>query len=321
MTAISDLNAVISIRATRFSNKLDLLRSELIFIARGRPDESEPACDYDRKSARRFALGFALDSTSSGSDTVTMADSATGSERPARAVLPLWLLALGSGLLAGTLAAIGGEFISSAFHKEPNYPSTLNNLTSSARGVALAVVRYQTKLDVQTNTGAAAFGLLGATLGIVLAGAGGLAGRSRQILPLVMILGGIAGGIVAAALTPLLVPVVLDSSDSMVTVAPMLLLTHWAIFAAIGAIAGAGMGVAFGDRRAVVRCLIGGVIGALIGTLIADVVNIGAFGVMRAFEPVPAKSSARIVLLVVVALSTTAGATLGVAGLRSRKPS
>ena len=39
---------------------------------------------------------------------------------------PLWLVCLGSGLLAGLLAAFGGELTYDKIHVDPDYPATLS---------------------------------------------------------------------------------------------------------------------------------------------------------------------------------------------------
>ena len=56
--------------------------------------------------------------------------------KPSNRVFPLWLLTLGSGLIAGSLAAFGGELTNQAFHKEPQYPASFLSLGSSERAIA-----------------------------------------------------------------------------------------------------------------------------------------------------------------------------------------
>jgi hypothetical protein len=95
-----------------------------------------------------------------------------------------------------------------------------------------------------------------------------------------------------------------------ITALPLLFLTHAAIFAGVGAAGGAALGWETGDRRVILRCAVGGVLGALIATLAIEVINVAAFGVTRIFEPVPAKSMARILVHLCVALGAAVGAFL-----------
>ena len=105
----------------------------------------------------------------------------TNAEKPSNRVFPLWLLALGSGLIAGSLAAVGGELTYEALHKEPVYPASFSSLGGSERAIVRGVVRFKTKVAVETKKATAAYGLLGVALGVVLGLAGGLAGRSRRV--------------------------------------------------------------------------------------------------------------------------------------------
>jgi predicted tellurium resistance membrane protein TerC len=97
------------------------------------------------------------------------------------------------------------------------------------------------------------------------------------------------------------VPLFFEISNSQ-TSAPLLLVTHAAIFAGLGAAAGAGLVWAWGDRKVIVKCAAGGILGAVIATLLVDVINVASFGVMRIFEPVPAARGPRIVVHLGIAL-------------------
>ena len=165
-------------------------------------------------------------------------------------------------------------------HKEPDYPASVSNLSSSERAVARAVVRFKTRMAAETNQAAAGYGLLGVALGVVLGVAGGLTGGSPRASQQGAIIGGILGGINGTALSVATVPLYFQFADAMTT-APLLLLTHAAIFSAVGAAAGAGLGWAWGGRNVLVRCMVGGIVGALVATVAVDVINVVAFGVMR----------------------------------------
>ena len=220
-------------------------------------------------------------------------------------------MTLGLVVIAGSLAALGGEITYEALHKEPQYPASFSTLSSSSSAIARGIVRYKTRMAVETNKAMAAYGLLGVALGVVLGFAGGLAGGSRRASRDGAIAGGVLGGITGAGLSMAIVPLFFEFSDAM-TALPLLFLTHAAIFAAIGAAGGAAMGWASGDRKVIVRCALGAVAGALVATLAVEVINIAAFGLARIFEPVPAKSVPRFVVHVVIALGTALGAVIAI---------
>ena len=242
----------------------------------------------------------------------------THAEKPSNRVFPFWLVALGSGLLAGLLSAFCGELTFAALHKEPDYPASFTSLSSSERAVARAVVRYNTRMAVDTNKAMAAYGLLGVALGVAMGLAGGLAGPSRRADLRGALGGGVMGGIAGAALSMALVPLFFQLSDSGITSLPLLFATDAAIFAGVAAAASAALAWEWGDRKVIVRCMIGGVVGAVVATLVALVINVAAFGIMRIFEPVPAKSMARILVHVFVAVGAALGAVVGSRKFRAR---
>ena len=173
----------------------------------------------------------------------------TNAENPSNRVLPFWLIALGLGLLAGTVSAFCGELTSQALHREPDYPASFTSLSSSERAVARAVVRYNTRVAVETNKAAAAFGLLGITLGVAMGLAGGLAGPSRRVSLKGALGGGVLGGLAGAGLSMALVPLFFQLSDSGIISLPLLLGTHAAIFAGVAAVGSGAMAWEWGDRN------------------------------------------------------------------------
>jgi hypothetical protein len=241
----------------------------------------------------------------------------TTAETSTNRLLPLWLVIVGAGLIAGALAALGGEFTYPALHREPEYPASFSSLGSSERAVARAVVRFKTKMAVETNQAAAAYGLLGVVFGVVLGLAGGLSGSSRPSVGGAVV-GGVLGGMAGAGLSIAIVPLFFQVSDA-ITTAPLLLLTHAVIFGGVGAAGGAGLGWAWGDRKVTFRCVLGGMVGALVATVVVDVINVARFGGKRMFEPVPAESAPRFVLHIGVALGAALGAAWALRKLRPRQ--
>ena len=235
---------------------------------------------------------------------------------PSNRLSPLWLVCLGSGLVAGLLAAFGGELTYDKLHADPEYPASIDSLSGSERAIARAQVRFKTKVVVETRQAAAAIGMLGLALGIALGLTGALAAGSQRVSLAGSFIGGVSGALVGAGLSMLLVPVFFDVSNSQ-TGLPLLFLTHLAILAGVGAAGGLALGWSLGDRKVIVRCMIGGIVGALVGTLAFEVINFVAFPNMRTFEPVPVKTIPRIImhLLVAAGIGIFAGRSAGKARL------
>jgi hypothetical protein len=222
--------------------------------------------------------------------------------------LSIWLV-LASGLVAGVLATAGGELTYAVIHTDLRYPPNFETLSGVEKTLIRGRVRFQARSADETRKAVAAFGLLGAAVGLVLglvgAGAGGPKGSSR----LAAVAGGVWGAAAGAGLSRLLVPMCLEASDLQTGVLFMLL-THLAIFGGVGAAAGWALAWGSGEHRLTLRCMIGGVVGALLGTMLGDVINLIAFPLLRMYEPVPVKPLPRLILNLWVAIAVAAGVAL-----------
>ena len=96
---------------------------------------------------------------------------------------PLWLVCLGSGLVAGAMSTLGGELSYEKIHADPDYPASFESMSGSERAVARAQVRFKTKVVVETRQAAAALGMLGLALGIALGLTGALAAVLAITIP------------------------------------------------------------------------------------------------------------------------------------------
>ncbi len=244
-------------------------------------------------------------------------------ERPAGApaklkrVVPVSLVVL-AGLIAGLLAAAGGELTYGAFRAQPQYPANLSEMNGAEKTAARSRARFQARLVEETNKAASAFGLLGVMVGVVLGLAAGLARESRPSKRAGAVVGGIAGGLAGAGLSLAVVPRFLETADAQ-TGLPLLFVTHGAIFGAIAVAGGLALAWGLGERRFIIRCVIGAVLGAIIGTFVFEVINFVAFPLLRMYEPVPLKALPRFILLIGVAGAIAFGAGLG-AGKHRRAP-
>jgi hypothetical protein len=57
-----------------------------------------------------------------GTDIMPSGEPRTDAEKPSNRVIPFWIIIVGSALIAGSLAALGGELTYQGLHKEPQYP-------------------------------------------------------------------------------------------------------------------------------------------------------------------------------------------------------
>ena len=248
--------------------------------------------------------------------------SAGGAENAApgtRRCLPLWLVSLGAGLLAGALSACAGEASSGAFALHPHFPANYNKISGYERMAVRSDVLREAYQVVETKRGAAAYGALGLFLGVAMAVAGGIAGGSIRSALIRAVVGGAAGGAAGAAFSLAFIPLFfrfLDPENGLI----LLFLTHAAIFAVIGAAGGVALGWGLGGPDVVFRCLIGGLFGAFFGAFAFETINSLAYPLLRKFEPVPAARIPRLVVHFCVAAGTALLAGLA-AGDVSRQSS
>ena len=232
-------------------------------------------------------------------------------------VVPVSLVAL-AGVIAGLLAAAGGELTYGLFHTQPNFPANFGEMSGAEKTAVRSRVRFETRLADETSKAAAAFGLLGVAVGVVLGLAAGLADGSRPSNRTGAGVCGIVGGLAGAGLSLALVPRFLEAADAQ-TGLPLLFVTHAAIFGAIAAAGGFALGWGLGERRFIVRCIIGAIVGAVVGTFVCEVINFIGFPLLRMYEPVPLKIVPRFILMIGVAWAIASGAALA-AGRRRHAP-
>ncbi len=234
--------------------------------------------------------------------------------------LPLWLLTLGAGLVAGLIAWAGGEAMFNMFRIEDAivYPADYKKISGYQKQNVTARIQGDAMRIVERRKAAASFGLLGLALGVCLGLAGGLAGGSPRTAVSGAVGGGIAGAAVGGGLSYAVVPLFyqyLDPEQGLL----VLFFAHAVIFAGLGAAAGSGLGLGLANRSVLAGSIFGGMFGALIGTVAFETANSLAFPLMRTFEPIPSEWLPRMLIYLCVAAGTALLAGLA-AGGPSRKP-
>jgi hypothetical protein len=220
--------------------------------------------------------------------------------------LPLWLVTLGAGIIAGTLSGLGGEATGRAIPISMQYPAGFARLSGYHKEAVMAMVTGDALRVAERKRAAAAYGLLGVLLGVGLGLAGGLARGSLRSGVWGAVVGSVAGAVAGAVLSAALVPVFFQfqdpETDATMQGGLLLLFTRAGIFSGIGAAGGLALGWGLGDRRLIGRAAIGGLLGAVFGALVFDVINSLVFPMVRTYEPMPAERTLRMLVQLCVAI-------------------
>jgi hypothetical protein len=224
--------------------------------------------------------------------------------------LPLWLLTLAAGLVAGSVLWLVGELTQNAF---PVTIDTPPEVAKMERGVEKSAILEKLLTEAwraaERKKAVAAYGLLGALLGVALGLIGGWSRGSAHSGWRGAVGGGLTAAVASAALSWVLIPLmyrlqaVARSADPDFSL--RFLMIHCLFHAGIGAGIGVGAGLALawglGDRASLGRALIGGLFGALAGVLLFETINSLAFPSMHAETPLPEESLARLAMYLGVA--------------------
>jgi hypothetical protein len=227
---------------------------------------------------------------------------AARSRRPART----WCITLGAGLLAGVVSWGVGEATLTTFKPKLEVVHLYGGGTSkesTVKGEAIADTRNATL----------AFGLLGATLGLVLGIAGGFCGdeRGRGVTAglVGLVVGGGAGVLASLALVPIFHRKLAENFSSVDLTTPMLV--HAGVWAAVGAAGGLAYAMGSGlakDRTA--RAVIGGLVGGALGAVAYDLIGVMAFPLADTHRPLSLTWPTRLLARLMVTTLAAAGATV-----------
>jgi hypothetical protein len=235
--------------------------------------------------------------------------------------LPLWVVTLGVGLVAGAISWAGGEATFDWFKLGDAiiYPANYNQISGYHRMAVQAELHGKARIVVERKKTALAFGLLGLLLGVSLGLTGGLARGGSHSALAGAVGGGVAGAAAGGGLSFALVPLFFRYEDPEGGGLLVLFLTHAGIFAGIGAASGLALGLGLNDRTALSRALFGGLLGALIGTVAYEAAIATAFPLMRTYEPLSTERLPRLLAHLLVAACTALFAGLAT-GRPPRQP-
>jgi hypothetical protein len=207
---------------------------------------------------------------------------------------------LGAALVAGFLSWGIGEAMHGYYR--PSKAAARGRFDFSALNREQAVA--------DRKNAAIAFGTFGALLASSLGLAGGLGRGSVLAIAIAslsgLVLGGIAGGLVAYALTPLFSRLYDDAN-------PLLLLPvliRGGIAAVIGMAAGMALGLGHRGLAGALRPMTGGLLGSLLGVIASEAINASIYPFDRNDQAIPTSMIARLLCYLCVAVGTALGAVI-----------
>jgi hypothetical protein len=227
----------------------------------------------------------------------------------------LWVLSLAAGLVAGLAAWIIGEQSLHLFTPAREWRTGKIDVVSRLKPT-VATVRA-----ADTKNAALGFSILGASLGLTLGGAGGLARRSSQPALRAGLAGLVLGGALVPAVTLAALPWYYRAKDLDRSRDDLLLSlgTHVSIWSMAGVAGGLALGLGLGGRGRLVAALGGGLVGAVLGTVVFEFLGAVAFPIEAyTAEPVSNTPGSRLLARLLVAMGTSAGAAVG--ALAGRRP-
>lgn len=234
--------------------------------------------------------------------------------------LPLWLLTLGAGAIAGLLAGLSGEAIGNAIPLLVEYPPDYAKMGGYQKDAARATAVGNAENVVERKKAAADYGLLGLLLGLSLGLIGGLAIGSLRSGFMGAVIGSAIGAAAGAGMSWVVVPLFFRYQTPESSGLLSLFITHAGIFIAVGAAAGLALGIGLDDRPALGRALFGGILGALVATFVFETASSLAFPLMRTYQPVPGEQLPRLLAHMCVAICTSLAAGLAAGTPLREKP-
>ncbi len=210
----------------------------------------------------------------------------------------LLALALVAALVASAAALVAGEKILDAYHNDL-FPPIKNNPT----------VEEMSRLKAaRLSTATLTFTSLGGFLGLAMGLAGGLVRRSVPACIRAAILGLVLGAAAEAALAYVVVSMFFGRYDPEVGDLVLPLLTHGAMWLAVGAIGGLAFGVGLGGQGQWKSTLLGGLLGAAVATMVYEVGGALAFASSKTELPLSSSVTTRAIALLLVAIFSAVGA-------------
>ena len=208
------------------------------------------------------------------------------------------LLPLPRRSIAGAATLVAGEKILDAYHNDLFPPIKFNPTVEEMSRLKAA------RLSTATLT----FTCLGGFLGLAMGLTGGLARRSVPAGIRAAIVGFVLGAAAEAFLAYGVVSMFFKRYDPLAGDLALPLLTHGAIWLAVGAIGGLAFGLGLGGQGRWRSTLVGGLLGAAVATVVYEIGGALVFASSKTELPLSSTVTTRAIALLLVATFSAVGA-------------
>ena len=249
------------------------------------------------------------DGTSAAPEGNTPRSVAAGPEPSPVGTSRLLVFCLVAGLLAGTASLLAGEAIMNRYGADL-YPPVKRQLSPEE------IKRWH---GARLYCPVAIFSTMGGFLGLAMGMAGGLARGSVFRGAWAAMVGLLLGTIVAASASLLFVSLFYKKHDPETGDLVFPMLTHGAIWSAIGAMGGLVFGLAIGGQGRWKATVLGGLVGAAAATVVYEIVGALAFPIDRTDLPLAASITTRGMAHLLVAILSAVGAAVALQQSRTRQ--
>ena len=250
----------------------------------------------------------------SGADFMVPSDPESSSLEPAQAAITpqysgegsrfavkpgrLLAFAVAAALIAGAATLVACEKILDAYNNDLFPPINFNPTVEEMSRLRAA------RLATATLT----FTCLGGFLGLAMGLTGGLARRSVPAGIRAGIVGFVLGAVTEAFLAYLVVLMFFKRYDPLVGDLALPLLTHGAIWLAVGAISGLAFGLGLGGKGRWRSTLVGGLLGAAVATVVYEIGGALVFASSKTELPLSSTVTTQAIALLLVATFSAVGA-------------
>jgi hypothetical protein len=216
----------------------------------------------------------------------------------------LTLLALAAGAFSGLAAWLVWDAVSGYFAPQSEVVRIL--------GTDQMIVTVEGRVRAGIRGGAVSAAILGAALGLGLGLAGGLARRTARAGLGAGLAGVVLGTLGGFGASWVLLPVFYRNERPISGDLILPLLTQGGVWSVVGAAGGLALGLGLGSLRLAVRAGLGGLLGAVLGAVAFEAVGALAFPHDETDQPVSKTWVTRLILRLLIAVLTAAGAALAV---------
>jgi hypothetical protein len=212
----------------------------------------------------------------------------------------LLVIASIAGLVAGVGSWLAGEVILNSYQSDLVPALQIHPNPEDMR-------RWR---DARLYSATLTFSTMGGFLGLAMGLAGGLGRRSAFASAWAAIVGLLLGTAAAASMALVLVSNFFKIYDPHSGDLVLPLLTHGAIWSAVGAIGGLALGLGLGGRGRWMATLVGGLVGAAAATVVYEIVGAMAFATSKTDLPLSSSITTRGMAQLLVAILSAIGAVL-----------